>query len=215
MARRNPLAKTALAIGGIGLLAYLFTATLREVGSQPYTVPTAALEGWTVELDIPSGPVSPLLSLRPPPELGMHLFDQVFQRTMESFATPASPGITLVTRQEHEQALTPHVSPSQLVDLAEFEGLTVAPLVPLCMAVHRTSGGREQQLFFVLFDLPGFVRFREAVAELVSEPQRFDPLALAPALLIAASNARLLGQPASPEQVDLTCDAPVQVSEHD
>ena len=215
VARKNPFTKIAVAIVGLGVLAYLFYSTLSNVGSQPYTVPAAALEGWTVELDVPSGPDGPLLSLRPPPELGMSLFDQVFQRTMESYATPANPGITLVSQREHQQALAPNVSPSQLAELAEREGLAAEPLVPQCMAVHRTSGGREQRLFFVLFDLPGFGRFREAVGQLAAESQQFDPTALAPALLIAASDPRLLRQPASPGQVDLTCEAPVRATEYD
>ena len=210
MASRSPLgilAKVAVAIVGLGVLAYLFASTLSDVTSQPYTVPAAALEGWTIELDPPLGPDGPLLSLRPPPELGMSLFDQVFMRTMESYATPANPGITLVSRREYEAALAEVGGPNGLLKLAEREGLASGTLVPECMAVHRTSGGREQRLFFVLFDLPAFERFREAVAERAAGT--FDPAALAPALLIAVSDARLLTQGMPSGQLGLQCGAPV------
>ncbi len=209
MARRNPFVKIAFAIVGVGVLAYLFASTLRDVSSEPYTVPAAALRGWTVELNPPLSPDSPLLTLRPPAEFGMSLFDQVFMRTMESYATPANPGIMLMSRREYDESLAGAVAPADLQALAEREGLMAGPLVPHCMAVHRTSGGREQRLFFVVFDLPAFAQFREAVADRAGGTDTFDPDALAPALLVAASDASLLRQHVPLEQLKLDCEAPV------
>ena len=221
VARRNSLVKVVVAFVGLSVLAYLFASTLSNVSSQPYMVPAGALEGWPVELDRRSGSDGFLLSLRPPPELAMGLFNQVFRRTMESYAAPANPAIALVSRREYNEALAEVVGPDELVELAERHGLAAVTLDPQCMAVHRTSGGREQRLFFMLFDLPAFGRFREAVVELViaqggergGDGKGFDPAALAPALLIAVSDARLLGKQVPQEQLRLDCEAPVQLAD--
>lgn len=209
MARRHPLVTVAAAGVGLGVLAFLFAATLRQVGSRPYTVPAAALAGWSVALDPRPASAGPLLVLHPPPELAMSLFDQVFQRTMESYAAPARAAMTLVTRHEYDRSLAGVIEPRALLALAEGAGLGAGRVVPQCMVVHRERGAREQRLFFVRFDLPAFGRFRRAVAERTGPAGGFDPSALDSAVLVAVSDSRLLGRDASPA---MACEAPVGVA---
>ena len=213
MQRRSALVKVVTSLAALGVVGYLFALTLRDVASEPYTVRPDRLQGWRVETGQPVGPEGPLLALRPPAPMG--LFDQVFQRTMESFTSPVAPGIALVLRGELEAATADAISGADLLEIARTVGLAAAPLEPRCMAVHRTTGGREQRLFFVLFDMPQFDRFRGALAELIDERggdrSRFDPDALSPALLVASSERATLRQLPSRSQLEEDCEAPVMV----
>ena len=94
--RRNPIVKVAVGRVAVAVLGYLFATTLSDVSSEPYYVRMAELRQWTIDVDGRRDPNAPVLLLRPPQELPMSLFDQVFQRTMESYTTPALPGIPLV-----------------------------------------------------------------------------------------------------------------------
>lgn len=216
MAARNLLillTKVTLGLAALAGLGFLFAATLRDVASEPYTFPSDTLQRWAVALSSPQDPDDPLLFLRPPAALPMALFDQVFQRNMESFITPPDPGIPLILGREFETALVGTVAPDELATLAREAGLETARLEPACMAVYRTAEGREQQLFFVLFNLPQFDQFRAAVAELLvsrgGDVSRFDPHAVTPALLVAASERARLPQVPSRTDLEAACEAPL------
>ncbi len=212
MAKKNPLVKVAVGLGAIAAIAYLFASTLTNVSSEPYDVRSADLRQWTIELEQIPDPNGPVLSLRPPRELPMSLFDQVFQRTMESYTTPAEPGIPLVLRRELQG--TPMSIPANtLFNMAHAAGLGSARLTPTCMAVYRTKGGREQRLFFVLFDLPQFEQFRLEVQDQLRAwdvDTTFDPDALAPALLIASSDPNLLREMPPRATLEQACEASVE-----
>ena len=208
MARSTASKKIAFALIVLAGLAYLFARTLRDVGSTPYTLPAVGLVPWTLEAGTPRAPDAAVLRLRPPREVNLSLFDQVFQRTMESYTSPAEPGIPLLLLREL-QALGPSGSPERLLELAERSGLAEAVPQPRCMAVYRTSGGREERLFFVLFDLPAFDVFR---AELGGGPGGPPPdlLDLAPALLVASSDPRRLDEMPPRPALEAACEAPVE-----
>ena len=146
----------------------------------------------------------------------MSLFDQVFRRTMESFSTPAEPGIALVLRREFEDALAGTIAREDLAVIARHAGLETATAEPKCVAVYRESGSTaERQLFLLLFDFPEFDRFRAEIARLLDtrsgNAAMFDPLALSPTLLVASSDRafhRHLSLQLNPENL---CVAPVEV----
>ena len=207
----NTFIKLAVALGAIAVLGYLFAATLTDVGSDPYDVRSADLQQWTIQADPIRDPNGSALSLLPPRELPMNLFDQVFQRTMESYTTPAAPGIPLVLHQE--LAGSPMSIPATtLVEMAHAAGLGSARLTPTCMSVYRTLEGREQRRFFVLFDLPQFEQFRLAVQDQLragDSDTTFDPRALAPALLIASTDPRRLRALPTRAALEQSCEASV------
>lgn len=208
MARGNSLKKIALGLVVVVGLGFLFARTLRNVGSTPYTVPAAALVPWVLEAGVPRSPGAAALRLRPPREVNLTLFDQVFDRTMESYTSPAEPGIPLVLFHEL-RSLGPTGSPDRLLELAERVGLSEAIPQPRCMAVYRTPGGREERLFFVLFDLPAFEAFR---AELASGGGDASSalVDLTPALLVASSDPRRLDEMPPPDALERSCEAPVE-----
>ena len=213
MATRHLLAKSMLGLAVLGGLGFLFAATLRDVASEPYVVRQDDLQHWTVALSTRADPDGPLLSLRPPAALPLALFDQVFQRAMASFSSPAEPGIPLILRREFETVLAETLGPDELVRLARDVGLETVRLEPVCMAVYRTVEGREQQLFFVLFNLPQLARFRAEVFDLLvsrdGDASRFSADAVTPALLVAASEGARIRQIPSRADLEADCEAPV------
>ena len=213
MARRRPVVKVIVAVAVLALLGILFASTLRDVAAEPYSVDAENLRRWDLVLNQRPDPGGPLLSLRPPAALPMGLFDQVFQRTMESFVTPAEPGIPLILQDEFNRFLPGAVSSEELVSLARESGLEAALLDPECMAVHRTISGREQRQFFVLFSLPELTQFRDAVAELAraggGNAAPFDPRRLSPALLVASSHVGQLRDIPSWADLEGSCQSPV------
>lgn len=201
----------------LAVLAALFLHTLRESESAPYRMRSEHRTGWTATLASAGGAAEPLLLLAPPRELAMGLFQQVFERTMESMQAPAAYGIALVLRREFDAVLGGFVGPDELLALARETGLESAPIEPRCLAVRRAAAdGDPRRTFYVLFDLPALQRFRAAVGELLAErggdPAAFDPAAVAPALFIAATNGGFRGWSAAVSgAADRDCVAPVEL----
>jgi hypothetical protein len=181
------LLATAVLIG----VGVLFVRSVQQSHSQPYTVNREHLREWRVEIDETSGPAGALVVLRAPPELGMGLFRQVFTRAMESLNTPATPAVPLLLRSEYERAFAGHLSPEALLARARDAGLETAMVQPRCLAHRRLSEPRSvRQLYFVLFEAPGFHRFRGELRAMLNGTARatdFDPAAVSPVLFIAAS----------------------------
>jgi hypothetical protein len=91
---------------------------------------------------------------------------------------------------EFDRTFAGSVSPEALIAAARSAGLDSGRLVPRCLAYRRVSEpGATRQLYFVLFDGPVFVRFRQQIASLreAARPHNFDPAALSPVLIIGAS----------------------------
>ena len=213
MPKRSLVVKSIVTLVVLAGLAFLFAATLRKVAAEPYTVHPENLREWVVELTPYQDSNAAILSLRPPAALSMVLFDQVFQRTMASFSTPATPAVPLILRREFNAALSGVVSLEELMQLAREAGLENTTMRPRCMSVYRTSVGREQQLFFVLFDFPQFHDFRTKVSELLhsrnSGGEPFDPEFLTAALLVAASEGASFDQVPPRRVLEAECEAPV------
>lgn len=209
--------KIVIGVIAVGLLFALFLWTLQETVSTPYDVAGRLLTGWQVVAESGGGPEAPMLSLVPPRELTMSLFQQVFERTMESMNAPPAYGITLILRREFDQTMAGLLEPDELVQLARDAGLEEAVLDPLCFAVRTGSTNREpRRTFYVTFELPALERFRTRVAEQLErrggEPTSFRPEAVAPVLYLAATDGGFRDVPPVAAPPDDECSAPVEIS---
>ena len=213
---RSVITRILLGAVVLGVLSLLFLRTLRDTVTAPYLVRQEHLTGWQVLLDPPLGPGGPLLLLAPPRELPMELFQQVFQRTMESMNTPPSYGVTLLLRSEYQRDLAPFMAPDELATLAHESGLAGAAVEPRCLAVQTgLTAAEPRSTYFVLFELPALRAFRERVAQLLAErggdAAAFDQDALAPALYLAATDGGLRAWPVAGASAEEYCVAPVAV----
>ena len=216
MARTNLLTKLVIGVSVLSALGFLFMSTLRDVTSEPYTVRRDHLSGWRVEFVESRDPNGPLLALQPPDILPLSLFDQVFQRTMESFSSPAEPGIALVLRREFEGALAGTIAREDLAALAGDARLETATVEPRCVAVHRESDSSQpRQAFLLVFDFPEFDRFRDEIARLLdtrgANAAMFDPRALSPTLLVASSDRAFHRHLSLQVDLETLCVAPVKL----
>ncbi len=167
---------TVLAGGG-----WLFVRSAQDARAEPYQVSARHLQGWTLGLDTAADSQGSVVSLRPPPELPMNLFRQLFSRQMESMGTPSQPGIPLALRQELPSTMTPEM----VLSLAQSAGLDRAAIVPTCVGYRRVSAmGATRQLYYVLFSVAGFEAFRTALAQQAGPA--LSPEALSPVLMMAA-----------------------------
>jgi hypothetical protein len=188
--RSHPAVKVAAGLVVLAGLGFLFLQTLDDARSEPFVVRGSELVGWTVALDAPSSdPAAPLASLRPPRELPMRLFRQLFSRVMETLNTPQAAGIPLALAAEVER----RVPVDEIIALARAAGLEEARLEPRCLAHRRIpEAGVPRQLFYVVFDVPGFRDFRQALAQKLresnDEPTLFEPGGLEPILMLASSH---------------------------
>ena len=214
--RRSALGKIVLGLAVLAVRSVLFLRTLRETTSAPYHLPAAHLTGWELVLDPPLGPGGPLLALRPPRELPMALFQEVFARTMESMNPPAGYAVSIILRSEFSDGLAGVVTPAELLELARETGLQNPAVEPRCMAVQQgLSGGPSDRAFFALFDVPALGAFRESVGRLAGErgggTATFDPDALAPAVYLAATGGGFRGWPVAGAAAEQHCVAPLEV----
>lgn len=203
MARSRRLIRIVVALGIFVGLGVLFVSSVRRSRSAPYTITREQLSHWSVSVETSSDPGTPILVLRPPPELPLELFTQVFARMMESMSASAISGIPLVLRAEFDRAFGGRTTPEELAAAARNAGLESVELKPQCLGYRRVSEpGVTRQLYFVLFDSPEFWRFREQIGAGSGETPRLDPTALSPVLLVAESGPTggwlpLLADPAS------------------
>lgn len=213
---RSVVTKILLGLLVFGVLALLFARTLRDTVTAPYLMRPEHLTGWRVVLDPPLGPSGPLLLLAPPQELPLELFQQVFDRTMESMNAPPAYGVTLVLRSEYQRALAPHVAPEELEALAHEVGLASAAVEPRCLAVQagRTTA-EPRSTHFALFGLPALSTFRERVAGLLAErggdAAAFGQAAPAPAVYLAATDGGFTTWPVAGAAAEQQCVAPLEV----
>ena len=176
----HPIVKIAIALVVAAGAGWLFVRSAQDARSEPYQVTAAHLSGWTLGIDTAADSQGSVVSLRPPPELPMNMFRQLFSRQMESMGTPSMPGIPLVLRQE----LPATVTPDQVLALARAAGLDRAVIAPGCVGYRRVSAmGATKQLYYLLFSVQGFEAFRATLAQ---QAPGLKPDALAPVLMMAA-----------------------------
>ena len=217
MNTRRLLSKILIGLFAASLLFMLFLKTLRETESTPYVMPRTHVTGWTVRVDPSEGPEGPLLALTPPRELTMNLFQQVFERTMESMNAPAAYGITLVLRSEFDRTLAEFFNTDELATLAKRSNLETALFKPKCLAVRQgVTQNEPRRIFFVLFEIPEFQKFREVVRRLLikrgGDDSTFDEVRLTPVLYLAATDGGFQRWPPPVVAPDEECVAPVELS---
>jgi hypothetical protein len=201
----HPLVKVAIALVVIVGGGWLFIRSAQDVRAEPYQVAARHLQGWTLGVDTADDSQGSVVSLRPPPELPMNLFRQLFSRQMESMGTPSQPGIPLALRQE----LPASVTPAQVLELARAAGLEKAALTPDCVGYKRVSAmGATRQLYYLRFSVAGFEGFRSALGAQAGPD--FKPAALSPILMMAAQPDFSGWMPIGPDAKG-DCIAPVNV----
>ena len=201
----HPAIKIAIGLVFLAVVVVLFFRSVNDARAEPYTVRAAQLAGWTVEPNAATDETGALVSLRPPKEMSMDLFRQLFSRHMESLSTPTAPGIALVLRSEIHSG----VSADDLLSLARSTGLGQVAATPKCVATRRISEpGITRQVYFLWFDVPGFDQFRQAVAS-VAGPG-FAAKGLSTVLLIGAQPDFKGWMPIVVDQ-ERDCTAPVSL----
>lgn len=179
--RLHPALKAVAVLLALAALGYLFVRSATSTRAEPYEIQSAHLSGWTLAADSAQDAEDAALSLRPPAELPMNFFRQLFRRQMESLSTPTAPGIVLARRVE----LPAGITADQLMGLARESGLDRATLTPKCVGYRRVSAtGVTRQLYFLWFSLPEYDAFRRRLAPLATAD--YQPTALSPVMLTAA-----------------------------
>lgn len=206
--------KGIVALGVLTGLGFLFVRSVRDARSAPYTIDPEHLRNWMVVFEPVSSPTEPVLALRPPPELALELFRQVFARSMESLSAPSPAAIPLLLQGEFDRALAGRVTPDALVTAARNAGLESAAFEPRCLAYRRRSEpGVTRQLYFVVFNAPVFGRFREQIGALrdrgAASSADFDAAALSPVLIIAASEPTVGRWLPLRANAEIDCVAPI------
>jgi hypothetical protein len=202
----HPAVKALIAIAVVAAVGFLFVRSVTSTRGEPYEIQSAHLSGWTLASDSAQDAEDAALSLRPPAELPLNLFRQLFRRQMESLATPTAPGIVLARRSE----LTPAVTPAQLLAMGREAGLDRARLTPRCVGYRRLSAtGVTRQLYFVWFALPEYDAFRARLAVVATPAYRADGLS---AVMLTAAEPGFEGwQPVVVDEAR-DCVAPINVS---
>jgi hypothetical protein len=214
VARRSGLIKAAIGLVALAVLGVLFVRSARSVRAEPFTVARGQLAGWTLAIEPPSSSSGVLLGLQPQRELPGALFNEVFARSGESLSGPLPPAIPLILQSELDARAAGTLTPEALLALARAAGFESAPLVPRCMAHRRISApGITRQLYFVVFDLLQFDQFRRQVAQQLRDAGHaaFDPAALSPVLIIAATDAGFSRWLPLKVDANKECFAPVDV----
>lgn len=182
------LLKVMVALVAVAALGLLFVRSVRSTSAEPFSIPRAHLGGWTLGLSPSSDQLGAFLTLTPKPELMPPLSRELFSRMGESLHYPSA-AMAVVLRGEFDRAIAGVVTPDALLDLARQAGLESAPIQPQCMARRRDSApGVVRGVYFLVFDVPQFGRFREQVAERLragGANSLFDPAALSPVVVAA------------------------------
>ena len=209
------LLKVMVALVAVAVLALLFVRSAQSARSQPFTIPRDHLAGWTLSLAPDADPLGSTLSITPREELMPPLARDLFTRMGESLHYPPA-AMPVVLRSEFQRAIAGVLTPEALLDAAREAGLESATFQPRCMARRRISApGTIRGIYFLLFDLPQFTRFREQVAQRLRAAGRdeslFDPMALSPVLIAADLDGSFSGWMPLRADPDVDCFAPVVV----
>lgn len=203
--RLHPAVKALAAVVILAGVGYLFVRSATSTRGEPYEIQAAHMTGWSLAADSAQDAEDAAISLRPPAELPLNLFRQLFRRQMESLSTPAAPGIVLARRNEVRSG----VGVDQLLALAREAGLERATLTPKCVGYRRVSGtGLTRQLYFLWFESPEFDAFRRRLAPLGAAG--FQPTALSAVMLTAAEPSFDGWQPVVVDEAQ-DCVAPINV----
>ena len=185
--------KLAISLVALTALGWLFWRTVQSSLAEPYVIDAAMVSEWTLALRGPMQAGAGLLVLQPSDQLRADLFQQIFNRTMESMTSPTVAAMPLVLHAEYRDALGGVLTPPDVLQTAEESGLSTAAPAPVCIGVVRREGaGTTRQLYYALFDAPAVGRFREALARRYAEAGGsggFEPEGFPLVVPIAASDA--------------------------
>ena len=209
------LLKVMIALAAAAVLAVLFVRSARSTVAQPFTIARQHLAGWTLTLAPDADPLGSSLSIVPNAALMRPLASDLFTRMGESLHYPPA-AMPVVLRSEFQRAIAGVLTPEALLDAARAAGLESATFQPRCMARRRISApGVLKGVYFLLFDLPQFTRFREQIAQRVGAAGRdaslFDPAALSPVLIAADLDESFSGWLPLRANPEADCFAPVVV----
>lgn len=210
------LVKVVVALLVVALFGWLFLRTAHDVRSEPYAVERQHLQRWTLSLETAVQGKSPMLVLRPAQDFGSALFSQIFQRMMESMKGTIGGGMPLVLSDEYEFALAGRYTPQALLDEARAAGLEQATVTPVCVATRRISEpGLTRQMYFVIFDAPAVVAFRERIAAGLQRAPglgTFEAAALSPVMIIGSSDGDFDRWLPLSATADTDCLAPIAIN---
>jgi len=189
---KRALIKIPIILVVLALLGWLIVRSANSVRSEPYEIARARLSGWTLAIDSTPNASGVLLGLQPDKQTAATLFSQVFMRTGESLSGPVPAAIPLVLQSEFTPGQAGTFTPEALLTFAQIDGLRSSAFEPRCMAHHRISEpGSTRQVYFVRVDWPAFSAFRQKTAQQMRAAggSGFDPAALSPVLIVAATDA--------------------------
>lgn len=219
MARLSLLPKVALWLVALSALGVLFLRSAQSAREAPFAVERDGLTSWSLVVAPERDPFGAWLALTPPPRLAPPLGRQIFARAGESVRYPNPASMPLILRSEFDVAITGALEPDVITNLARTLGFEAPTFEPRCMARRRVSEpGSTRSVYFLVFDAPAFAEFRRSVLELLRGVREgvsaFDPAALSPDLMVAATNETFgqwlpLRDPTA--AVDVDCLAPVEV----
>ena len=185
--------KAGIALVALAVLGWLFWRTVQSSLAEPYVVDAGMVAEWTLALRGPMQPGAGLLVLQPSDQLRAELFQQIFNRTMESMTSPTVAAMPLVLHAEYRDALGSVLAPPEVLQVAEELGMSAAAPAPVCIGVVRREGsGTTRQLYYAIFDAPEVGRFRQALARRYTEAggtAAFEPDGFPLVVPIAASDA--------------------------
>jgi hypothetical protein len=215
MARLSLLPKAALWLVALGALAVLFLRSAQSAREAPFVLEPGAMAAWSLVSEPDRDSLGAWLALRPPTQLAPPLGRQIFSRAGESIHYPNPPSMPLILRSEFDGPLAGILTPDDVSGLARTAGLGSPTLEPRCMARRRISEpGYTGSVFYIMFDAPSFGEFREAVAARLrsaGSSAPFDPAALSPALIVAATDENFRRWLPLGVNPDVDCMAPIEV----
>lgn len=207
------LVKVLIALIALAGFFYLFRRSIESVRSEPYVIQRQHTEPWTLATASATSLTSPIVVARPPADFGSRLFDQIFERAMESMKGTSGAGVPLVLRGEYERSLAGRYTPESLLEMARAAGLDRTAFTPVCVAIKRVSEpGRTRQLYYAIFDSPAFVEFRARLGrEAGPSTPSFDPAALSPILIVGGTEGDFDQWLPIAASADRDCVAPIKI----
>ncbi len=188
------------------VLGWLFWQSVQSSLSEPYVVSGSLVSDWQLGLRGPMQSGVGVLVFEPSDQLRAELFQQIFNRTMESMTSPAKAAMPIVLPDEY-QSIRGTLSIEDLRAAAEDAGLGDVVPTPVCVGHIRRLPAR--QLYYALFAAPEVDRFRRELSR-HGDGASFAPGPFALAVPLAASDGNFASW--WPLQVtDADCQAPLEL----
>lgn len=199
----------------LGVIAFAFVRSVRSTREAAYVIERGHMQQWTFALDPGNAPTSVLLAIRPPREMASTLFRQLFTRHAESFNGPTIPFVALILQDEFNRSFAGRLTSNDLLERARSAGIGDGAFIARCMAYRRDSApGVTRQLYFVIFDSPAFMRFRNDLGAIAAPGSGYDPAGLTPVMFVAASDANF-NQWLPLRAAESDCVAPMSIESAD